>query len=221
MGAGQRAPESVIRYELGARAARRRAAAASAIGALTSLAPVALGLELLPRLGWSPTGMFWALTVAIGTLVVVRTLAQYATLRRRLASLRVTLDDEAITTETSSDALTVARGRLARIVEVRGALGGIRVESEPDPRTGVVLVATVPRGGDHFGEVRAALERWRPIDRRPRLGVGVRVLSGAGIVAAVFFMPFVLDDFVARSKVVAAVLVLLAWAVARWTMRGR
>jgi len=34
-------------------------------------------------------------------------------------------------------------------------------------------------------------------------------------------MPFVLDDFVARSKVVAAVIVLLAWAVARWTMRGR
>jgi hypothetical protein len=221
VGAGQRAPESVIHYVLEPAAARRRAAAASAIGALTSLAPVALGLELLPRLGWSPTGMFWAVTACIGALVVVRTLSQYATVRRRLGSLEVTLDDDAITTTTSSDALTVARGRVARIVEVRGALGGLRVESEPDPRSGVVLVASIPRGGDHFGDVRTALERWRPIDRRPRLGVGVRVLSGAGIVAAVFFMPFVLDDFVARSKVVAAVIVLLAWAVARWTMRGR
>jgi hypothetical protein len=165
--------------------------------------------------------MFWALTVAIGALVVVRTLSQYATVRRRLTSLQVTLDDEAITATTASDALTVARERVARIVEVRGALGGLRVESVPDPRTGDVLVASIPRGGDHFGDVRAALERWRPIDRRPRLGVGVRVLTGAGIVASLFFMPFVLDDFVARSKLVAAVIVLLAWAITRWTMRGR
>ena len=47
------------------------------------------------------------------------------------------------------------------------------------------------------------------------------MISGAAVVAAVFFLPFLLDDFVARSKLVAAIIVLLAWAVARWTMRGR
>jgi hypothetical protein len=165
--------------------------------------------------------MFWAVAAAIGALVVARTASQYTTARRRLGSLRVTIDDDAIATATSSDALTVPRERIARIVEVHGALGGLRVESEPDPRTGVVLIVSVPRGGDRFGDVRAALERWRPIDRRPRLGVGVRVLSGAAVVAAVFFLPFLLDDFVARSKLVAGLIVLLAWAVARWTMRGR
>jgi hypothetical protein len=211
----------VIHYSLGAAAARRRAAAASAIGAATALAPVVLGLELLPRLGYSPTGMFWVVGAAIGALVVARTASQYATARRRLAALEVTVDDEAIVTATSSATLTVARDRVARIVEIHGALGGLRVESEPDARSGVVLVASVPRGGERFGDVRAALERWRPIERRPRLGVGVRLLSGAAVVAAVFFLPFLLDDFVARSKAVAAVLVLLAWAVARWTMRGR
>ncbi|HTB76656.1 MAG TPA: hypothetical protein VK762_25590 [Polyangiaceae bacterium] len=208
-------------YELGAKAASRRAAAASAVGAVTALAPVVLALELLPRLGWSPSGMFWAVAAAIGALVVARTASQYTTARRRLASLRVTIDDDAIATATSSDALTVPRERIARIVEVHGALGGLRVESQPDPRSGVVLIVSVPRGGDRFGDVRAALERWRPIDRRPRLGVGVRVLSGAAVVAAVFFLPFLLDDFVARSKLVAGLIVLLAWAVARWTMRGR
>ena len=71
-----------------------------------------------------------------------------------------------------------------------GVLGGLRVESEPDPVRGVVLVASIPRGGDRFGDVRAGLERWRPIERRPRLGVGIRVLSGAGVVAAVFFCRF-------------------------------
>jgi hypothetical protein len=211
----------VIRYRLGAPAAKRRAAAASAIGAATAVAPVVLGFELLPRLGWSPTGMFWLVAAAIGALIVVRTVSQYTTARRRLSALEVTLDDEGIATATPSDALTVARSRVARIVEVQGALGGLRVESEPDPRTGVVLVASVPRGGEHFGDVRAALERWRPIERRPRLGIGVRVLSGAAVVAAVFFLPFLLDDFVGRSRAVAGVLVLLAWAVARWTMRGR
>jgi hypothetical protein len=211
----------VIRYRLGAPAAKRRAAAASAIGAATAVAPVVLGFELLPRLGWSPTGMFWLVAAAIGALIVVRTVSQYTTARRRLSALEVTLDDEGIATATPSDALTVARSRVARIVEVQGALGGLRVESEPDPRTGVVLVASVPRGGEHFGDVRAALERWRPIERRARLGIGVRVLSGAAVVAAVFFLPFLLDDFVGRSRAVAGVLVLLAWAVARWTMRGR
>jgi hypothetical protein len=211
----------VIRYRLGATAAKRRAAAASAVGAATALAPVVLGLELLPRLGWSPTGIFWVLTAAVGTLLVVRTAAQYSTTRRRLMALEVTLDDDGIATATSSDTLSIPRARVARIAEVDGMLGGLRVESEPDPRTGVVLVATVPRGGERFGEVRAALEQWRPLDRRARLGPGVRVLSGAAVVAAVFFLPFVMDDLVARSKVLPAVLVLLAWAVTRWTMRGR
>ncbi len=224
MGPGQRAPESVIHYRLGAPEAKRRALAASVVGATVALAPLLLGLELLPRLpqmAWAPAGTFWAVAAALGVLVVVRTALQYQTARRRLAALRVTLDDESIATDTPSEALTIPRARVARIVEIDGELGGVRIESEPDPRTGVVLVASIPRGGDGFGDLRARLEQWRAIERRPRWGVGVRVLFGAGVVAAVFFLPFLLDDFVAHSKVVAAALVVLAWAVARWTMRGR
>jgi hypothetical protein len=221
MGAGQRPPESVIRYQLGAPAAKRRAAVASGIGAATTLAPVVLALELVPRLGVPPSGIFWALAMAIAALIVARTASQYATAKRRLAALRVTLDDQFIATENARDTLTIARGEVARIVEIAGALGGVRVETRPDRRTGVVLVATVPRGGESFGDVRAALEQWRPIERRPRLGLGVRVLFGAGVVAAIFFLPFLLDDLVGRSKAVAVALVLLAWAITRWVMRGR
>jgi hypothetical protein len=211
----------VIRYRLGGAAAKRRAVASAVVGAVTALAPVVLGLELLPRLGWSPTAMFWIVAAAVGALIVVRTASQYATTRRRLTALEVTLDDDGISASTPSDMLAVPRSRVARIVEIDGVLGGLRVESEPDPRTGVVVVASVPRGGERFGEVRAALEQWRPLDRRARLGPGMRLLSGAAVVAAVFFLPFVLDDLVARSKLLPAVLVLLAWAVTRWTMRGR
>jgi hypothetical protein len=214
----------VIRYRLGASAARRRALAAAVVGATVALAPLLLGLELLPRLpqlAWAPAGTFWAVAAGLGVLVVVRTALQYQTTKRRLAALRITLDDDAIATETPNETLTIPRGRVARIVEIDGELGGVRVESEPDPQSGVVLIANVPRGGDGFGDFRARLEQWRPIERRPRWGVGVRLLLGVGVVAAVFFLPFLLDDFVARSKIVAAGLVVLAWIVARRTMRGR
>ena len=211
----------MIRYQLGAVAAKRRAAASAAIGASTALLPVVLALELVPRLGGAPPGTFWAVAVAVAALVVARTASQYATAKRRLEALRVTLDDESIATESASDTLTIARAQVARIVEVAGALGGLGVESEPDPRSGIVLVATVPRGGENFGDVRAGLGRWRAIERRPRLGTGIRLLLGAGVVAAVFFLPFLLDDFVGRSKAVAVALVLGAWAVARWVMRRR
>jgi hypothetical protein len=227
VGPGQRTPESVIRYRLGVRAARRRALAAAVVGATVALAPLLLALELLPRLpqlprlAWPTNGTLWAVAAGLGALVMVRTTLQYKTTKRRLAALEVTLDDESIATRTSTESLTIARGQVARIVEIDGELGGVRVESKPDPRSGVVLVANVPRGGDGFGDVRARLEQWRAIERRPRAGVGVRVLLGACVVAAIFFLPFFLADFVARSNVVAAVLVVVAWAVTRWTMRGR
>ncbi len=221
MGPGQRAPEGVTRYRLGAAAATRRARAAALVRALTALAPVLLAAELLPRLGLAPTAAFWAITVALVALVVVRAVVQFGTTKRRLASLVVTLNDDAIVAETPAEALTIARVRVARIVEVDGPLGGIRVESEPDGATGVVLVASLPRGGDGFGEVRARLELWRAIERRTRRGAGVRLLLGVAVVGAMFFLPFVLDDFVARSKLLASVLVLVTWAAIRWTMRGR
>ena len=113
--------------------------------------------------------MFWAVAVAIGALIVARTASQYTTARRRLASLRVTLDDDAIATATSSDALTVPRERIARIVEMRGALGGLRVESQPDPRSGVVIVASVPRGGDGLRR-RPRGARALAADRAPSAG---------------------------------------------------
>jgi hypothetical protein len=199
--------------------ARRRAGISAVIGACTALAPLLLAVELLPRVGWSPSVTFWAVAGAIGVLIVVRTFVSYSTALRRLAALRVTLEDDVLSTESASDKLAIPRARIARMVEIHGALGGVRVESEPDTN-GVVTVVSVPRGGERFGEMRAALERWRTIERRPRLGLGVRVLFGAGVVAAIFFLPFLLDDF-ARTKAVAAILVVLAWGVTRWTMRGR
>jgi hypothetical protein len=182
---------------------------------------VVLAVVILQRLGWAPTGVFWAVVAAIVALVVVRTAVQYGATKRRLGVLEVRLEEGEIATQSGAHSYAVARDRVARIVEVEGALGGIRVESQPDPRSGVVVVASVPRGGDGYGEVRAAVAQWRAIERRGRRGPAVRLAIGVAVVAAIFFLPFVLEDFVARSKLLAAALVVGAWAAMRWTMRGR
>jgi hypothetical protein len=49
----------------------------------------------------------------------------------------------------------------------------------------------------------------------------MRVAVGVAVVAAIFFVPFLLEDFVARSKLVAAALVAGMWLVTRVVLRGR
>jgi hypothetical protein len=97
----------------------------------------------------------------------------------------------------------------------------MRVESVPDARSGIVYVAHVPRGGEGYADVRARLESWGPVERRGRRGPAVRLAIAVVVVAGIFFVPFLLDDFVARSKLVAAALVVGTWLVMRTAMRGR
>jgi hypothetical protein len=208
----------VIRYRLGDAPAARRARASAAIRAASSLAPAVLAVVLLNKFGWQPTAAFWAVAGALGVLVGARAVVGYGAVHRRLRALVVVVDDDDIRVEAARDALGIRRASVARIVEVEGALGGLRVESAPDPRSGVVSVVRVPRGGEAFGEVRASLERWRPLERRGRRGPAMRFVLGATVVAAIFFVPFLLDDFVGRSKFVAAGLVLAMWLVMRAVM---
>ena len=211
----------MIRYQLSADAARRRALASASTRAVTSLAPVVLAIVLLRRLGWAPTVAFWAVVAAIGVLVAVRAFVGFATTRRRLAALVVTAGDDAIRIDGLRAGWAIERQRVARVVEVEGALGGLRVESDPDARTGVVFVVDVPRGGEGWADVRAVVARWRPIERRGRRGPAVRVLIAALVVAGIFFLPFLLEDFVARSRLLAAGLVAGTWLAMRAALRSR
>ena len=211
----------MIRYRLGDAEAARRARWASVIRAVGSLAPLALAIILLHRLGWAPTVAFWAGVAVLVALIGTRAGLGYARTRRKLRSLVVTVSDEDIHVASLRDGYAIARPRVALIVEIDGSLGGLRVESLPDPRSGVVFEAQLPRGGEGYTEVRERLESWRPIERRGRRGPAMRVAIGAAVVAAIFFVPFLLEDFVARSKLVAAALVAGMWLVMRVVMRGR
>ncbi|MGH7297932.1 MAG: hypothetical protein ACRELB_23530 [Polyangiaceae bacterium] len=214
------APQA-LRYRLGDAEATRRARTATLVRACTTLAPVVLAIVLLRRLGWGPGIALWAVAGALCVLVVVRAVVGYGRARRKLRSFAVTVSDEDVHVETTSDGYAIARARVARMVEVEGSLGGIRVESLPDPRTGVVYEAHVPRGGAGYAEVRARLESWGPMERRGRRGPAVRFALGALVVVGIFFVPFLLEDFVARSRVVAAGLVISMWLVMRFAMRPR
>jgi hypothetical protein len=209
----------VTRYQLPPDVARRRALATALVRAATSLAPVVLAIMLLRRVGWAPTIAFWSVAVALGALVAVRAVVGYGSANRRLAALSVTLDGDALRVDGIREGWSIERPLVARIVEVEGSLGGLRVERQPDPRSGVVFVASVPRGGPGYADLRAALATWHPIERRGRRGPAVRLAIGALVVAGIFFLPFVLEDFVARSRLLAAALVAGTWIAMRLALR--
>jgi hypothetical protein len=211
----------VIRYRLDDAQASRRAMVATVVGAVTSLAPVALAVVLLRRLGWAPGGLFWAVIAALGALVVVRAVVGYLSVTRRLRALVITLDADVLRADGLRASESYPRDRLEHVLEVDGALGGLRVGFGHDPGTGDPREIRVPRGGEGYADVRARLESWRPIERRSRRGPAVRVAMGALVVAGIFFVPFLLDDFVSRSRLFAAGLVALAWIAMRVAMRGR
>jgi hypothetical protein len=221
VGAGPRTDTGVIGYQLGAAAAARRARTLAAVGAITAAAPLLLLVGLTRRFAWAPSGMFWVLVGAAGALVAVRTAVQYTTAKRRLGALRIVVDDKGIATQTSRLSYAIPRERVAHIVEIEGALGGLRVESDPEPGSGTVLVANVPRGGEAFAQVRARLEQWRVIERRRRSGPAKRLLLGGLVVGAIFFLPFVVDDLAARSNLMIGVFVLVAWLAMRAALRSR
>ncbi|MCL2447589.1 MAG: hypothetical protein FWD17_01440, partial [Polyangiaceae bacterium] len=116
-----------IGYGLGVAAAARRSAIAAGVAAATGLAPLVLSGELLSRLLWRLPPAFWAVVVGAGALVVVRAGVQFWSGRRRLAALRVVVDDASIAAVSARAVVRIARADVAKIVEVDGPLGGIRV----------------------------------------------------------------------------------------------
>jgi hypothetical protein len=159
-----------VEYRLGDAVATRRARTTAAFGAGASLAPVLFAVVLAHRLGWGPNLAFWLVAAALIALVAVRAFVAYGALLRRLRTLVATVSDDAIRVATVRGASAVSRARVARIVDVEGVLGGIRVESVPDAVTGVVSIAQVPSGGVRFAEVRLRLASWRALERRGRRG---------------------------------------------------
>ena len=198
MGAG------AIVYRLSDRAARTRARASAIVGAASTLAPALLVVVLLEKLGYAPGRAAMMCAALLVMLAIARAFASARRIERHLRAFEITVDDAGIAVTTLPAAQRILRGTIEKMVEIDGMLGGLRVEM-PEERL------DIPRGGELFGELRAALEAWRPVERAPRR----RRVARAGLIVlfvlAIFFLPFFLDDLVGRSRVGAMVLVGGLW----------
>jgi hypothetical protein len=226
MGARQRAPSGVtIRYELGEAAAASRARATAIIDTFGVLAPLALVVALLYRLGYAGGVPLAVACGALAVLSVVRGGLAYQRLVRRLRRFRVVVGEAELSVETASHELTAPRAAIARVVELPGRFGGLRVELSgtvaTSPSAGSAPERVdIPRGGERFGDVRAALEAWCGIARAPRRGRVVWIALGVLVVTGIFFLPFALEAL-GRSKPLAIALVVATWVGLRAIVRRR
>ena len=226
------ATATILQYRLGDAAAQSRARVAAALETTTTLAPLALVLVLLQRLGYAGAP-FVLVSAALAGLSALRGVLAYRRLVRRLRHFEVTVSEDALTVETRTARFTAPRARIARIVELPGRFGGLRLiiskltispkDADVQPnRDEVPERVDIPRGGERFGDVRAALEGWCAITRARRLGRVVWVAIVGLVVGGVFFLPFFFEAALAgRSRLVAIALVLGLWFVLRFVIRRR
>jgi MFS family permease len=213
-----------VTYALAPDAVRRRALATAAMTTAAAIAPISMALVLFVELG-APVG--WRAIVVAAAIVlglgVMRVLVVRQRIARHLSALKVTLDEDALVVRTRSGTHSIARASIERVREIPGALGGLRLELADgwDGKEDSPASVDVPRGGEGFGELRAALERWQPIVAPKRAATGVRIALGGLVVLVLFFAPFFLDDVFGKSKPTAVGAVLAFWVVARIVLARR
>jgi hypothetical protein len=209
----EEASGSSLRYTLPDEAARARGRATAAFSAVATAMPPILALVLLAQAELAPVRVLVPIAVLVAGLGAARAFAGYRIVTRRLRALEVRVHGDALEVRTVRVALTVRPRDIVRIVEIHGALGGLRLEL----RDAEDLPARidVPRGGTGYGDLRARLATFSPIEHPPPRRRMTRIALGAAVVLAIFFVPFFVDDVVMRSRVAACVVVLALWVAAR------
>jgi hypothetical protein len=213
--------EANLTYVLGDREVSWRARSTAAVASLATFLPTALVVVLLVKMGFL-IGTFATVLVALGgVLAIARGFAEARRLTRSLRVFSVTASDAALLVKTKKRALRIERAMITRAREIGGALGGLRIELSQAyaPDATWPEWADIPRGGEHFGELRAHIESWTPIERPQKRVRAARIAIGVAIVAAIFFVPFVLDDVIGRSRAGAFAIVAVVWIVIRIAMR--
>jgi hypothetical protein len=208
-----------VRYELGERAANARARTSAFVGSGIAAAPLVMVVIVLRKLGYPLGGTTLAIAGALGALLFVRGYAEYVRVRSRLRLFHVEADETKLVVVGRSARLELDRSAIERIVAVDGPLGGLRVLLKTGGNPDAPSRVDVPKGGQRFAELRERLASWAPIERAGRRSRATRIVLGVLVVVGIFFLPFVFDDFVARSKVAAFVVILGVWLAMRVVAR--
>jgi hypothetical protein len=144
-------------------------------------------------------------------LACARGAAEYGGARKRLEAFAIEAADDVLIVRTARGAIRVPSAAIARVADVYGPLGGLRLFlSAPELPSRV----DVPRGGDGFGDLCEQIRTWRPIERARRRNRVARLALAVAVIAGLFFLPFVIDD-VRGSKLGVAVVLVAAWIAMR------
>ncbi len=223
-----------VDYRLDPAAVRRRARAVALLGSLALIAPGALIAVLVAGQGVLRNGLVVTTALLLLLLAVVRAAVTYGRLVRQLGRFSVRVQARRGKAEAEAEAeqvLVLRAGQRAielrpesieRLVEIAGALGGLRMRIADSELLDVPPQIDIPRGGEGFAELVRAVTafapaaRFDPPRRRPPI---LRFARGAAVVAALFFLPFIAVDFIHRSRLLAYGVALLVFVVVRAALR--
>lgn len=204
---------SELRYSLSEEVSRRRARAMAAWMAVAIAMPPVLVVGMVIEMKLAELRFVVPIALLVVVLAVVRGVIGYRASVRRLRAFVVELEDAAMVVRTLRATTRIARAEVSRILDVTGALGGLRLELRG--REDAVQRFDIPRGGEGYAELRGALAAWMPIEPTRRRGRIARVGFGVAVILAIFFMPFFVVDVVARSRVAACAVILALWIAMR------
>jgi hypothetical protein len=212
-----------VKYALDSAIASKRALAGAAAGTIATVGPVTFGLVLLLRTGAElDHTIVLGVSVAIAVLAIMRSLLAYQRMRTELGALVIEMTDAALEVKTRRKKHLLPREAVESIVEIPGWLGGLRVNLAEgwDGSKDAPEYLDIPRGGEGFGELRAALEKWKTVELPKRRGRITRIVLGIAIVLGLFFVPFLVAD-VGKSPILAAVMVLAGFVAMRIALSRR
>jgi hypothetical protein len=200
-----------VHYALAPRKVAARARVVAASGTAAALLPALLVVVLVAELGLASRPVALGIAAGLGALALLRALLEHRRAKRRLAAFAIEVEGEFLFLCTAQGKTRVAPGDIARVWEIAGAFGGLRVELSGNRSPARF---DIPRGGEAFADLRAWLAARAPLARTPRRGRAVRIALAGAIVLGLFFVPFVVAD--ARgSRLAVALVLLVAWAAMR------
>lgn len=212
-----------FRYRLADSAIARRALFGAVAETVSATAPPLFVLLVLGRLAVAPPQYL----AAGGALLVVLALARAWTtqkrLKRHLEQFVVEVGPLDVVIGTLRGEHRVPRPAIERIREIPGVLGGLRLDLAQgwDGKDDSPEIVDVPRGGDGFSDLRAALEDIRPLEASKRGRRELRIVLFVVVIVSIFFVPFILDMIGGQSRLIALAVVLAVWVGMRILLRPR
>jgi hypothetical protein len=212
-----------FRYRLADAAIARRALVGALAETVSATAPPLFVLLVLARLAVAPPQYLAAGAALLVVLAVARAWTSQKRLRRHLKQFVVEVGPLDVVINTLRGEHRIPRPAIERIREVPGVLGGLRLDLAAgwDGKDDSPELVDVPRGGQGFAELRAALEDVRPLESPKRGRRQLRLVLFVVVVASIFFVPFALDMIGGQSRLIALAVVLGVWVGMRLLLRPR